>query len=347
MLEGVLRAPFLSLLMPAARALSRQLPGAQVPDDEAKLLEEEQQQHDSSLTWPLVGTNLPAGWKAVAAKVGASKQPFFLNHVRGCVRVRQAAIRVASAMGTCAQVALMSWCVDSRALHEVTSQLAPVDLALGAIVGSTIICALFVTEVALGWLCIVGYGEVVIQNESLGLNLLWDVLFHVGVAINEEVSLRGWMLVNAAHACVAHFKSSPTSAMMLAVGMQASLFALYHVSSPGATRIGLLNLVVGGACGAVNVFLTGGLSFALGWHFGWNITMGHLLGLSTSGIPMSAKLISVVPHPMKAHLHGGRFGPEQSPLAVPIYLLGVVLLVAIYGSSGIDVWRERLAVSQL
>ena len=111
------------------------------------------------------------------------------------------------------------------------------------------------------------------------------------------------------------------------------------------TRHGTRACIAGGACGALNVFLTGGLSFAIGWHFGWNLTMGHLLGLSTSGIPMSAKLVSVVPHPSKAALHGGRFGPEQSPLAPLTYLLGCGLLVALYGGTGLEVWRERLQPS--
>ena len=49
-----------------------------------------------------------------------------------------------------------------------------------------------------------------------------------------------------------------------------------------------------------------------GWHFMWNFTMGNLLGLSTSGIPISSTVLAVAPHPHKAHLHGGTFGPEVS-----------------------------------
>ena len=112
--------------------------------------------------------------------------------------------------------------------------------------------------------------------------------------------------------------------------------------TPGATRVGLANLTFGGVCGALNLFLAGGLSFALGWHFGWNIVMGHLLGLSTSGIPMSAKLVSVAPHPLLPHRHGGRFGPEQSPLAPAAYVIGLVMLLAFYGGSGLAEWTERL-----
>ena len=111
----------------------------------------------------------------------------------------------------------------------------------------------------------------------------------------------------------------------------------------GASRLGLLNLMVGGVAGAMNVWLSGGIAFALGWHFGWNIWMGHLLGLSTSGIPMSAKLVAVVPHPEKSALHGGRFGPEQSPLAPFAYLLGIGMLIWFYGDDGIEEWRAALA----
>ena len=71
--------------------------------------------------------------------------------------------------------------------------------------------------------------------------------------------------------------------------------------------------------------------------------MGHFLGLSTSGIPMSAKLISIVPDPTKAKLHGGKFGPEQSPLAAMAYLLGCTALALIYGGDGLAIWRDKLA----
>ncbi|KOO26001.1 hypothetical protein Ctob_012853, partial [Chrysochromulina tobinii] len=109
---------------------------------------------------------IPAAWRAIAAKAG--KQPYFLNHV-----------------------AVMSWLIDHRLLSEMGAQLSAIDLALGTAVGAGIVVVLFSAEVAVGWLCVVcRSGEVVVAGESLWLNLLWDVLFHVGVAISEELSLR-------------------------------------------------------------------------------------------------------------------------------------------------------------
>ena len=76
---------------------------------------------------------------------------------------------------------------------------------------------------------------------------------------------------------------------------------------------------------------SGELALPLGWHFGWNISMGNVFGLSTSGIPISATLLAVAPHPNKAALHGGEFGPEASPLAPLAYLVGVVVTLTLYG----------------
>merc|ERR1719198_208881 len=94
----------------------------------------------------------------------------------------------------------------------------------------------------------------------------------------------------------------------------------------------MTNIFMGGVAGGLNVLFTGGrLGFSLGWHFGWNITMGNVLGLSTSGIPISATFVSVAPVPDKEHLHGGVFGPEGGAIAPAAYCLGVVLLALIYG----------------
>ena len=337
------------LFVLASRPLSRLLPGAVVPPSPAKCAEEEQAQHDPSLVWPPTSAALPAEWvKSAASRSPKRRQPYFLNHMRGCVRLRQAALRLGAAAGTLAQVYFMSMLLDKRSLSVIGLPASPLDIVLGrdlwlgVLTGAACVIALFVVEVALGWVKVIGIFETVAPGESLPLNLLWDILFHAGVAVNEEVSMRGWMLLNIAQAFVAHLGISVASAGGLSVGLQSALFAIAHLNSPGASSLGLINLMIGGGAGALNVFLSGGLAFPLGWHFGWNLLMGHLLGLSTSGIPMSSKLISVVPHPDKAALHGGQFGPEQSPLAPFAYLLGCALLVYFYGDSGIDEWRQQL-----
>merc|ERR1711959_212331 len=97
----------------------------------------------------------------------------------------------------------------------------------------------------------------------------------------------------------------------------------------------MINIFVGGMAGGLNVLFTGGrLGFTLGWHFGWNISMGNVFGLSTSGIPISASFIGVAPHPEKVALHGGVFGPEGGVVSPVAYCLGMATLVASYGWVG-------------
>ena len=346
LLDSFARPAALSLI-PIARVLARSLPGAVVPEDGGMLSKQESAQHDPSIVWPLAGTKLPDEWVSAAKERSkTTKQPYFLNHQRGCVRVRQAALRLGAAAGTLMQVSAMCYLLDGKPLASIGLIWSTEDLQYGFFTGIACVAMLFVAEVSVGWIKVVGFFETAVEGEWLVLNLLWDVLFHVGVTLNEEVSMRGWLLVNTALATVAHLGASTTTAAAVAFGAQALLFAIAHLHSPGATIVGLANLTLGGLAAALNVYMTGGLAFAMGWHFGWNITMGHLLGLSTSGIPMSSKLVSVVPHPKKAALHGGRFGPEQSPLAVPAYLLGVLLLFILYPAEEGDegAWERLLKV---
>ena len=71
---------------------------------------------------------------------------------------------------------------------------AAFDALAGVAVGATLIIGVFAAEVGLGWIKITGYMQTVVPGESLGLNLLWDVVFHLAVSINEELSMRGWLL---------------------------------------------------------------------------------------------------------------------------------------------------------
>jgi len=45
---------------------------------------------------------------------------------------------------------------------------------------------------------------------------------------------------------------------------------------------------------------------------------------------------------LQAAQHGGTFGPEQSPVAFAAYVLGVLVLLAVYG---LDRWHQGLAVA--
>ena len=145
--------------------------------------------------------------------------------------------------------------------------------------------------------------------------------------------MRGWLLFNLAAACHSPEGMDGTSAVATAVVIESLLFSLMHLPSPGGSKLSsLANIFIGGIAGGVNVLLTGSLGFSLGWHFGWNIFMGNVWGLSTSGIPISATVVSVAPHPEKEARHGGVFGPEGGMMAPIAYAIGIALLYALYGT---------------
>lgn len=139
--------------------------------------------------------------------------------------------------------------------------------------------------------------------------------------------------------------TSAAFAVIVSTILQSTLFAFLHIYSPGSTMISLLNLFIGGIAATMNVLVGGGsIWLGIGWHFGWNIFMGHILGRSTSGIPMSCAVVSIIPQPALSEYHGGTFGPEQGILAPLAYVLGMVMIIQIYGWEDFGLWIERIIV---
>mmetsp|Transcript_24306 Transcript_24306/g.43821 ORF Transcript_24306/g.43821 Transcript_24306/m.43821 type:complete len:401 (+) Transcript_24306:205-1407(+) len=312
----------------------------------------------------------------------SSSQPYYLNHVRGSTRVRHASQRLAAAFGTlfssyllCSYNSSSLTSLSDIGLHISSFQQVLIDFGCGFGVGSCIVLLMLVCEWRMGWIRIVGFGwETVVEEEVFWINFGWDVLFHLGVSFNEEVMLRGWMFTLGCHGLLAfeQFQTyHPTTAANIAIAssilLQSTLFAFLHVSSPGSSAICLLNLFLGGIAASLNVMVApgGSLWLGMGWHFGWNIGMGHVLGRSTSGIPMSCKVVGVIPRPIAVSsssslpssseveekkrisyekYHGGTFGPEQGVLAPLAYVLGMAMVIWLYGWEHFGEWRERLVM---
>lgn len=180
----------------------------------------------------------------------------------------------------------------------------------------------------------------------------WKVITHAVIGDR----LRGWMfslgcrgLLPTATQWIMNPSHAAIFAILLSIALQSTLFALLHLHSPGSTPISLLNLFIGGIAASWNVMAAGGtIWLGIGWHFDWNIMMGHILGRSTSGIPMSCAVVSVIPRPFRkdrnvnvANYHGGTFGPEQGILAPMAYMLGMGLVYFFKGSGEFEVWRGK------
>jgi hypothetical protein len=126
-------------------------------------------------------------------KISTDKaQPYYLNHVRGSTRIRHASQRLAAAMGTlftsyvlCCLSSLVT--LDYIGLGVPSPRRVLFDVICGFGIGSIIVILLFLVELKMGWIKIVGYWETVVPDENFAVNITWDILFHVGVSFNEEV----------------------------------------------------------------------------------------------------------------------------------------------------------------
>ena len=108
------------------------------------------------------------------------------------------------------------------------------------------------------------------------------------------------------------------------------IFGLVHYSNPNATLFSSLaiaieaGILLGGA-----YMLTRNLWFAIGIHWGWNVTQGYVWDVPVSGIDGDGMLES---HPAGNELiSGGAFGIEASLVAMVLATtVGIVLVVMAY-----------------
>ena len=313
----------------------------------------EVENHNRSIEWPQESL-LPAAFRPFAKPAHTGKQPFFLNHATGAQRCKAACMRCGMMAGSVLAVCFCSRVLDNRDIGQLglvlDGQFAA-DMLKGIGVGAFIVSAMFAVELALGWVKVMGFCERFDRADtadSFGLVMLWEVLFHVFVSINEEITVRGWVLMNAAEAIGAGWGASPLTGFGAAISIQALLFVAMHLTNPGGTQLlSMVNIGIGGVAGGLNVLLTGSLAFSFGWHFGWNIFMGNVWGMSTSAIPIGATLVSIAPHPQMAAKHGGVFGPEGGVVSPAAYALGIVLLGLLYTGFGSGLSAQSLGASPL
>jgi uncharacterized protein len=110
-----------------------------------------------------------------------------------------------------------------------------------------------------------------------------------------------------------------------AIAMFSVLFALVHLSNPGASPVGLLNTVLIGLVLALAYLRTRALWLCWGIHFGWNAALGLLFGLPVSGL----RLFNVVVHGSAKGprwLTGGSYGIEASAPGVFAIVIGLLVV---------------------
>jgi hypothetical protein len=186
------------------------------------------------------------------------------------------------------------------------------EIGLGLLLGSVVaavVVVLMATIGVLGWTTDEGTAATWLAGSASAL------LFLALPAAAEEALLRGYPIQAIAES------RGPSAALLVTSGV----FGALHLTNPGVTMVGVLNVTVAGAFLGVVYLKTLSLWWATSAHLGWNWLHGYLADVPVSGLElMDAPLYEgVVSGP--TWLGGGAFGPEGS--LVTTVVLGAAIAV--------------------
>lgn len=178
------------------------------------------------------------------------------------------------------------------------------DAIMGFGVGAGLIAIGFVLLWAIGAIKIIGL-------HIHPLNLFLFVLLLIAVSLNEEISVRGYMLFNLLQSLDKY----------VALAISAVVFGVLHALNPNFSAVALLNIILAGVLLGIYYVHQKNLWFPFTLHFAWNFFQGPVFGFEVSGTNLSGIIEQEVSG--SVWLTGGSFGFEGS------VLLSVLLLAAI------------------
>jgi uncharacterized protein len=133
-----------------------------------------------------------------------------------------------------------------------------------------------------------------------------------------------------------HFRKAERSGFWQAAWVTTTLFGFLHTNNNGENWIGIFAAGAVGFVFVVSIRVTGSAWWAIGCHAAWDWTETYFYGAIDSGNVATGHYLSVTPVPLKGSgwpvlWSGGGDGPEGSLLVIPILVLMLIALVAIYG----------------
>lgn len=202
-----------------------------------------------------------------------------------------------------------------------------IDFAFGLGLGAVLMAAIFLVELALGWVTVRGTFFTRDAEASFLLALLFPLLSFLAVGFYEELFSRGYQLRNLAEGLNGAMVG-PQGAIVIAAILSSLVFGLLHASNPNASAMSTLNLVLAGlVLLAPGVLLTGELAIPIGLHITWNFFQGNVFGFPVSGTDFrSATFIHIEQGGPEAWT-GGAFGPEAGLIGLIAMVLGCLLTI--------------------
>lgn len=198
------------------------------------------------------------------------------------------------------------------------------DFGFGLALGATLMTAIFLTELALGWVRVTGLFRTV-SGLSFVTVFLTSVLVFVVVGVSEELLVRGYILTNLAEGFRWFPRVSGEVAVAAATLCSSILFGVAHIFNPNATLTSTVVIVLAGVMLASGYLLTGELAIPIGLHISWNLFQTSVYGFSVSGLRLPVTVIATEQVGPRVFT-GGPFGPEAGLVGVGAIVVGTVAI---------------------
>ncbi len=203
-----------------------------------------------------------------------------------------------------------------------------IDLGFGLGVGILLMSSIFVTELCAGWISISETINTANPEQSFILSFLVFTILFLFVGFSEELFYRGYHLTNLAEGL--NFKKiGPKNSIIIAVTLSSILFGVFHLGSPNATIISIINIMLWGALFSLPYVLTGKIAIPIGIHITWNLFQGNVFGFPVSGVTFPSERVTFfsIKQGGPELWTGGAFGPEAGLLNLIIFIAGIILII--------------------
>ncbi|MGI8539226.1 MAG: CPBP family intramembrane glutamic endopeptidase [Rubrobacteraceae bacterium] len=213
------------------------------------------------------------------------------------------------------------------------------DLGFGLFLGAFLMCGVFLTQYAFGWVAVTNSFESNLSGTPFALAILLPLAVFLCVGVYEEALSRGYQLTNLAEGLNFPVLGGPKGAVVLAWVITSGVFGILHLGNPNASFISTTNIALAGILLGVGYVLTGQLAIPIGVHITWNFFQGNVFGFPVSGLEgLGATFLSTETSGPELWT-GGVFGPEAGllvPIAIVVGSLMTFLWVRFrHGEAGI------------
>lgn len=233
-----------------------------------------------------------------------------------------------SNIATVVAIWLATRILDKRRFSDTGIQLNRnwwIDLGFGLVLGALLITAIFLVELAAGWITISETFRTANSGQSFIIAIFLPVLFYLSVGIAEELAFRGYLLLNLAEGFNIRLIGS-RGALIVSWLFTAALFGIAHAIRPNADVLGVINITLGGIWLGLGYVLTGSLAISIGAHIAWNFFLGNVFGFPVSGTNFFPTTFIDIEQIGPEAWTGGAFGLESSLMGPFAIALGILLI---------------------